>query len=351
MTLSARQFSNAILRWFDQHGRKTLPWQFDKTPYRVWISEIMLQQTQVATVIPYFEKFMRRFPTLQKLAQAPQDDVLHAWAGLGYYSRARNLHQAAKDVMTKFAGKFPDNLDDLISLPGIGRSTAGAILAIAFEQRATILDGNVKRVLARFLGVTAPINERDTENKLWDVAVEYTPKNRCADYTQAIMDLGATLCTRSQPQCLQCPLLKHCKGYEEGIATLLPIKKAMRAIPTRVATFLVLRHGESIYLEKRPPHGIWGGLWSLPELPGKPDKKAIQTFCHTILHCKPSSHTALKPFRHTFSHYHLEIHPMIIDIEPPAKIMASNGQIWYNLLHPKAVGLPKPVLSIVRNLT
>ena len=223
-------FAKSILAWFDQHGRKHLPWQQNKTPYRVWISEIMLQQTQVGTVIPYYERFMRQFPDIASLANAAPDAVLHAWAGLGYYSRARNLHRAAKMVIEDYAGKFPDTLETLQSLPGIGRSTAGAILSIAYQQRATILDGNVKRVLARYLCVTEPVNEKAVENKLWDIATELTTNKRSADYTQAIMDLGATLCTRSKPDCGKCPLTAHCRAHAEGMASLLPIKKIGKEI-------------------------------------------------------------------------------------------------------------------------
>jgi A/G-specific adenine glycosylase len=350
MTLAALPFSRALLHWFDQHGRKHLPWQQNKTPYRVWISEIMLQQTQVNTVIPYFERFMQRFPTIEALAASSGDEVLHQWAGLGYYSRARNLHRAAQMVVQNYAGKFPDTLESLQTLPGIGRSTAGAILSIAFEQRATILDGNVKRVLARYLAITAPVNERSVENAMWNTATEFTPATRSADYTQAIMDLGATLCTRSKPQCPQCPLMTSCEGYAQGIATLLPKKKTTREIPTRVATFLILRADHSILLQKRPPHGIWGGLWSLPEISGEPDKKLIRQLCSLEFQLNVTRFTALKPFRHTFSHYHLEIHPVIIPASIPAKIMASSEQIWYNLEQPKTIGLPKPVQSILRNL-
>lgn len=344
-----RQFSQAILRWFDAHGRKSLPWQQNKTPYRVWVSEIMLQQTQVTAVIPYFARFMEKFPDLPALANANTDEVMHQWAGLGYYSRARNLHRAAQMVMTNFKGKFPDNLEDLQTLPGIGRSTAGAILSIAFGQRAAILDGNVKRVLARYLAVTDPI-DRAVENQLWETADAFTPEKRSADYTQAIMDLGATLCTRSKPQCPNCPLNKHCRAHAEGIAELLPAKKATRGIPTRAATFLILRHENNVLLEKRPPHGIWGGLWSVPEISGTPDKKQLRQKCRSEYQLELMQFEALPPFRHTFSHYHLEIHPVVIEAPLPAKVMESPDQIWYNLKRPKALGLPKPVQSMLRKL-
>ncbi len=349
MRLSEVDFPNAILHWFDQHGRKHLPWQQDKTPYRVWVSEIMLQQTQVAAAIPYYERFMQRFPDLPTLANASVDDVLHQWAGLGYYSRARNLHRAAQMITKQFAGKFPDNLTDLQLLPGIGRSTAGAILSIAFAQRATILDGNVKRVIARYLGITDPI-DRKVENAMWETATAFTPAQRSADYTQAIMDLGATLCTRSKPQCSRCPLVTSCSAHAEGIAELLPIKKATRAIPTRAATFLIIRANNKILLQKRPPHGIWGGLWSLPEISGAPDKKQIRQLCSTEFQLVVKSYETLTPFRHTFSHYHLDIHPVVIPATMPAKIMECTEQIWYNPSQPEPIGLPKPVQSILRKL-
>lgn len=343
-------FSAAILQWFDQHGRKHLPWQQNKTPYRVWVSEIMLQQTQVTTAIPYYERFMQLFPDLPALANANIDEVLHAWAGLGYYTRARNLHRAAQMVMQDFHGQFPDTLESLQLLPGIGRSTAGAILSIAYQQRATILDGNVKRVLARYLGETEPVNEKSVEMKLWQAAENFTPQQRCDDYTQAVMDLGATLCTRSKPDCAHCPLVSHCKAYAEDMTHLLPAKKATRGIPTRTATFLVLQSGTHVYLQKRPAQGIWGGLWSLPQLDGKPNKKRIREFCLTELHLPVSKLSTQASFRHTFSHYHLEIHPVLIQTTMPAKVMECSDQIWYNPDDPAAVGLPKPIQTILRNL-
>lgn len=259
MTLTATTFQRRLLKWFDTHGRKSLPWQIDKTPYRVWISEIMLQQTQVATVIPYFVKFMRQFPDVASLAEAHEDEVLHLWAGLGYYSRARNLQRAAKMVMADFDGRFPGTLETLQRLPGIGPSTAGAIMSIAYQQPAAILDGNVKRVLARIHAITQPINEKRTEEWLWDLAVEYTPNKRVADYTQAIMDLGATLCTRSKPNCKACPFAAECKAYAADLVNQIPAKKAAAKIPTREATFLIIRCEDRVLLHKRPPSGICGG--------------------------------------------------------------------------------------------
>lgn len=340
-----------LLAWFDQHGRKELPWQIDKTPYRVWVSEIMLQQTQVSTVIPYYLKFMSCFSTIEKLAAAADDEVLHLWAGLGYYSRARNLHKAARMVVSEFNGQFPDTLESLITLPGIGQSTAAAILAIAFEKRATILDGNVKRVMARLHGVSDPINERATEELLWDFAEQYTPKKRVADYTQAIMDLGATVCTRSKPQCHACPLSGSCIALQTGVTDQLPVKKAGKRIPTKAATFLLIEHEKKILLYKRPPSGIWGGLWSLPELVGKADEAKIREFLRREFGLNAHKQQPLDPFRHTFSHYHLNIHPVHVTLrksKSPGKIMEATEQIWYNTDKPDNVGLPKPIAKILR---
>jgi len=351
MTIRPQKFQKLILDWFDKHGRKHLPWQQNKTPYRVWISEIMLQQTQVTTVIPYYETFMRKFPSLSSLAKANEDEVLHLWAGLGYYSRARNLHRAAKMVLQEFKGKFPDNSEDLQKLPGIGQSTAGAILSIAFNQQAAILDGNVKRVLARFHGITQPVSEKNAENELWKYAEQYMPATRAADYTQAMMDLGATLCIRGNPECHTCPLVKYCVAHQQGIAHLLPAKKTSRMLPERSATFLILQKNGDILLRKRPPMGIWGGLWSFPEMTGEPDLKTIQAYCRQYLHITIKHFEALTPFRHTFSHYHLHIHPVIIPItRMPGVIMEDDRQIWYNPHKPESVGLPKPVESIMKNL-
>jgi len=351
MTTPIRNFQTKLLAWFDQYGRKHLPWQHNKTPYRVWISEIMLQQTQVSTVIPYFERFMATFPNLASLAKAPENAVLHLWAGLGYYSRARNLQLAAKKIMTDFDGQFPDTLTALQTLPGIGPSTAGAILAIAFNQQATILDGNVKRVLARLHGITAPINEKATENALWQLATHYTPKERVADYTQAMMDLGATFCTRSKPQCPACPFKKNCIAQQEALTHVIPQKKIAKKIPTKEATFLILKNDKLVLLCKRPSTGIWGGLYSLPELNGQPDIATINKLCQKQFNLTAIDFKPLSPFRHTFSHYHLHIYPVIVETKKArAKIMEDDQQIWYNPDKPKSVGLPKPIQTIMRDL-
>jgi A/G-specific adenine glycosylase len=345
---SQKSFSSLILNWFDISGRHDLPWQHNKTPYRVWVSEIMLQQTQVSTVIPYYLRFMECFPTLETLATASEDEVLHYWTGLGYYSRARNLQRAAKYIIERFAGVFPDNLNDLISLPGIGRSTAGAILSIAFQKKATLLDGNVKRVLTRFAGINEWPGEKKTEAQLWELAENFTPEKRTADYSQAIMDLGATLCKRSKPQCSACPLQKKCVANAENLQAVLPRSKPRKILPLRKTTLIIFQHKDTIFLEKRASQGIWGGLWSLPAV-NNPQEIQHQ-FAH-LFHFDEKNITPLANFRHTFSHFHLEVTPikiLVSKIKP--KVMASDQQIWYNLSQPAMIGLPGPIKKLLRAL-
>ena len=261
-----QKFQRNVLDWFKQHGRTHLPWQHDVSPYKVWLSEVMLQQTQVATVIPYFERFIQRYANVHALATAPLDDVLHLWSGLGYYSRARNLHKAAQCVVNQYAGHFPQTLDELVTLPGVGRSTAGSILALAYHQQAAILDGNVKRVLCRHFAIDGWPGQSKVANQLWTVAESHTPKQHVAMYTQAMMDLGAMVCTRSKPQCNQCPLSNSCQAAAQQQQLDYPGKKPKKIIPTRHATFLLLQNqSQQILLQQRPPTGIWGGLWCLPQ--------------------------------------------------------------------------------------
>ncbi|MGB8326770.1 MAG: A/G-specific adenine glycosylase, partial [Steroidobacteraceae bacterium] len=271
--------AGALIVWHETGGRHELPWQRGRSLYRVWISEIMLQQTQVATVIPYYERFIARFPTVRALADASIDDVLHLWSGLGYYARARNLHQAAQRIRDEFAGEFPGDFASVASLPGIGRSTAGAILALALNQRFAILDGNVKRVLARYFGVAGNATERAVEKRLWVLSERCTPVERVDDYTQAIMDLGATLCTRSRPLCALCPLATDCVARRQGRQTEFPAPR--RSAPhgmrraKRVVMLLARARDQSVLLEKRPPRGIWGGLWCLPEFASEAAARAF----------------------------------------------------------------------------
>jgi len=342
-------FTTLVLDWFDQHGRKDLPWQRGITPYRVWVSEIMLQQTQVRTVIPYFERFMATFPDVMALAQAPEDEVLHLWTGLGYYARARNLHSTAKIVAHDFDGAFPDTLEGLGKLPGIGRSTAGAILSIAFGQRASILDGNVKRVLARYHRVDGWPGQTAVHQRLWDIAERYTPNKRCADYTQAMMDLGATLCTRSAPDCESCPLATGCEARAAGDQLQFPGKKPRRALPVKSTCFLVARNREDeIWLEKRPASGIWGGLWCFPEGEDPGAAPAYSLDCWGV---EPDGVEILPGFRHTFSHYHLDITPVVFRINSPrGGVGEVTRQRWYNLRQPPQIGLAAPVAALLEEL-
>ncbi|MFT6957541.1 MAG: A/G-specific adenine glycosylase [Halieaceae bacterium] len=348
MTITA-DFSARVLNWFEHHGRHDLPWQADITPYRVWVSEIMLQQTQVKTVIPYFERFIAAFPTVEALASAPLDHVLHLWTGLGYYARARNLHKAATAVALDMGGQFPQSVEALCELPGIGRSTAGAISSIACGQRAAILDGNVKRVLARYHAVEGWPGTTAVHTALWVIAEQYTPKARFADYTQAMMDLGATVCTRSSPSCEVCPLVKGCDAHSQGKSLAYPGKKPRKVIPVKNTTFLMTRsQGGEILLEKRPSKGIWGGLWCFPEIEGV---SQVANWCLNNCQSEPSAIDQWQPFRHTFSHYHLDITPVLAQLKGnPAGVMASERQLWYNLRQPQEVGLAAPVAKLLSTL-
>lgn len=338
-------FSTALLAWFDLHGRKNLPWQKPITPYRVWLSEVMLQQTQVDTVIPYFLRFLESFPTVETLAKAPQDEVLHLWTGLGYYARARNLHKCAQVITDDFGGLFPRQLDELESLPGIGPSTAAAIASIAFERPTAILDGNVKRVLARFHAVEGWPGSAPVSNILWRHAHDHMPKSRCRDYTQAIMDLGATLCTRSKPRCNECPLQAQCKGLDLGSPTHFPGKKPKKIKPTKFTQMLIIKNirGE-ILLEQRPQQGIWGGLWSLPEVSQDKDAKAITQERYG----KVSTHLEKEEITHVFSHYTLKIQPVELSLSTLFdRVSESAPQLWYNLDSPQKLGLAAPVKKLL----
>lgn len=307
-SLSVAKFSLALLAWYERHGRKDLPWRQNPTPYRVWLAEVMLQQTQVATVLPYYQRFLQRFADINALAAADQEDVLKQWAGLGYYSRARHLHRTAQIIASEHGGRFPATLEQLTALPGIGRSTAGAILAIAFKQRAAILDGNVKRVLARYGGVEGWTGEAATQQRLWRLSENLTPSARVDDYTQAVMDLGATLCTRSKPQCQRCPVMADCIAYRDERTACLPEKRQAKALPTRECYFLLLRNASGqIYLEQKPAPGLWGGLWCFPEYAHWDDLQQDCWRWQTDI----ASLERQTPGRHTFSHYHLRYTPVL----------------------------------------
>ena len=342
----------ALLAWFDRHGRHDLPWQQagadgGRDAYRVWLSEIMLQQTQVATVIPYFERFLATLPTLPDLAAADEDTVLALWAGLGYYRRARFLHRAAQQCVQLHAGALPRDFDALAALPGIGRSTAGAILAQAHGLRHAILDGNVKRVLARYHGIHGHPGQGAVEKQLWTHAETHTPSQRVADYTQAIMDLGATVCTRANPRCDACPLAAGCIARRDGLTAILPSPKPRKALPERRTVMLVLRDERGrILLQRRGPSGVWSGLWSLPEAT---DTDAAWRLAQH--HARIDDAQPLPAFLHVFSHYRLQIEPLLFDGATGLAGIADNGDLrWCDARERDAIGLPAPVRNLLQTL-
>jgi A/G-specific adenine glycosylase len=334
-------FQQHILTWFDQNGRKELPWQSNITPYRVWLSEIMLQQTQVATVIPYFQAFTAQFPYVESLALASIDEVLKLWSGLGYYARARNLHHAAQIISR--LGSFPDTLDGLTALPGIGKSTAGAVLSIAFQKSHPILDGNVKRVLARFKAIPGWPGNSQVNKQLWAVSAELTPDLRVADYTQAMMDLGATVCRRGKPLCSKCPLASDCSAHLSQTVTDYPGSKKGKILPVKPLIFVILRNKLQVMLEKRPPVGIWGGLWSLPEFN---TVDAAMDWC--ITNNLPITNRKLgMTGRHTFSHFHLDYTPFLIETSAiKGGVRGEDSKAWYDLnqIHQLALAAPIKLL-------
>jgi A/G-specific adenine glycosylase len=343
------ELADRVLDWFDRHGRRGLPWQRDPSPYRVWVSEIMLQQTRVAVVIPYFERFMKRFPTIPDLAGAGEDEVLHLWSGLGYYARARNLHRAARTLVRSHGGEMPRVLEQVQALPGIGRSTAGAILSLACGQRHPILDGNVKRVLARYRAVPGWPGRGEVLARLWALAETFTPERRCGDYNQAMMDLGATLCTRGEPACTRCPLAPGCRARAQGEPTRYPEPKPRRSVPVRRARLLVVRNraGE-ILLERRPPAGVWGGLWSLPECGAR---ERPEDWCLGRLGSRPERVEMLPVRRHTFSHFQLDISPVYAQLGSQASVIADADRLaWYDPRRPRRLGIAAPIARIIREI-
>ena len=338
-----QHFATRLLAWHAKHGRHDLPWQQTRDPYRVWLSEIMLQQTRVETVIPYYARFLARFPDVATLAAAPVEDVLALWSGLGYYARARNLHKAAQAVVQEHGGRFPQRAIDIATLPGIGRSTAAAIAAFCFGERAAILDGNVKRVLCRAFGVEGFPGERAVEERLWALADTLMPAERGGDYIQAQMDLGATLCTRSRPNCARCPLATDCVALATGRVTELPQARPKKAVPQRHVRVAVILRDEAVLLERRPPSGIWGGLLALPEIPDDEDAANwLQRRFGTT-----ASAQALATVRHVFTHFRLDIEPVLLHVPGNATMATEPVMEWLALDALDAAGLPAPVRRIL----
>ncbi|MGM0482031.1 MAG: A/G-specific adenine glycosylase [Pseudomonadota bacterium] len=336
-------FNTRVLSWFADYGRKNLPWQQEKTPYKVWVSEIMLQQTQVATVIPYFQRFMYRFPTIQDLAQAQQDEVLSFWTGLGYYARARNLHKAAQQVCDVYAAQLPCSVELLMQLPGIGRSTAGAITSLGCDQYAAILDGNVKRVLARHFAVAGWPGQAAVLRQLWLLSEQLTPQQKHADYNQAMMDLGAMICTRSSPLCPQCPVADSCIARREEQQTDYPGKKPKTIKPVKTAFFLINVSNQQVLMTRRPPSGIWGGLWGFPQFSSKQELLSS-------LASPAASVTELDTFRHTFSHFHLDCYPIMVNSKDCDHVILEQQQRWFAINNQADVGLAAATVKILKQL-
>ncbi len=342
-------FADRLLAWYERDGRKDLPWQCGDA-YRIWVSEIMLQQTQVRTVIGYYERFVDRFPDVTTLADATVDEVLHHWSGLGYYARARNLHEAAKVVRDAHGGVFPADLDAVQALPGIGRSTAGAILALAHGQRHAILDGNAKRVLARHAAVEGWPGKTSVAKILWALAESRTPADRADEYTQAIMDLGATLCTRTRPRCEACPVHSDCRAYAMGATAEYPGRRPKRNKPLRRTTMLLAVQDNAVYLERRPAAGIWGGLWSLPEL-ASGTEASIDAWCERHAGAPATARERWQAVRHSFSHYDLDIAPVVLRLAVAKRAVADGDDaVWYRLDERPPGGLAAPIEKLIQSL-
>ena len=348
--MSTAAFAAALLEWFDRHGRKNLPWQQNPTPYRVWVSEVMLQQTQVATVIPYYGRFMARFPDVAALAAAAEDEVLHLWTGLGYYARARNLLACAQALVARHGGDFPRTLEAVMALPGIGRSTAGAILALSRGERHPILDGNVKRVLARVFGIAGDPGSAAVLARLWATAEACMAHSGIAAYTQAIMDLGATVCTRARPACTVCPMNGLCVAARESRQAELPGRKARRDRGARQATLLIAESGSagarSILLERRPAPGIWGGLWSPPQFASERD---ALDWCRANGMDMEGAAQPLTPIEHAFTHFDLRLLPLWVRCRAESAVHEGERR-WYSLAAPPEVGLPQPIRQLILRL-
>jgi A/G-specific adenine glycosylase len=335
-----------LIRWQRQYGRHDLPWQ-GMDAYHVWVSEIMLQQTQVVTVIPYYQRFIAAFPDVSTLAVASEDQVLAHWSGLGYYARGRNLHKATQIITSRHGGKFPREFETIIALPGIGRSTAAAICALAYQEHRAILDGNVKRLLARYCGIEGWAGDRKVEDQLWQQAETLLPKHDVAIYTQALMDMGATVCTRSKPKCDVCPVKTGCAALRSDRVTELPTPRPRKAVSERKAIFLLLMHGNDIMLEKRPGSGIWGGLWCPPQLDD--GQCVVDDYLQRSGH-QVSERMELDEFTHTFTHFRLHISPVLLRLEKKPLLVENSGSIWLALDEAMQVAIPTPVRRMLKVL-
>ena len=334
------------MAWQRRHGRRDLPWQGTRDPYRIWLSEIMLQQTQVAAVIPYYKRFLKRFPTLEALAGAEESEVLRLWSGLGYYARGRNLLLASQRIFSDHHGKFPHALEQIAELPGIGRSTAAAIVAFAFGRRAAILDGNVKRVLARHFGIEGWPGNKSIEQKLWKLAERLSPQRDIQIYTQALMDLGATVCTKRQPRCGDCPVRCSCIARRQGRTHELPAPRPKKAIPVRRTTWLVLLKSGEVLLERRPSSGLWGGLWTFPET----DEKDLAAYCRRALGYAIGATRKLEPLEHCFSHFRLRVRPVLCEVGRILPRAEAPGRLWIDIAEAAQAAVPTPVRKLLLGL-
>ena len=337
-----------LIAWQKRHGRHDLPWQGTRDPYRIWLSEIMLQQTQVATVVPYYQRFLERFPDIHALAAAPLDEVLRLWSGLGYYSRARNLHQAAQTVTRERGGRFPDRFEEVAALPGIGRSTAGAIVVFSSGARHAILDGNVKRVLARLFGVTGYPGDKRVADRLWQRAAELLPRRNVEAYTQGLMDLGAGVCTRSRPRCEACPWTVSCVARRRGLIGRVPAPKPRRALPQKSTVMLALTRAGEILLEKRPPTGIWGGMWCLPEVTST---AGLEAHCLRRFGAHIVGADRLPAMAHGFTHFKLDIHPLRVRVGALTPRAGEPGLVWLPLEEARQAAIPAPVKRILESIS
>jgi len=341
-----QSFSSRLIAWQRTHGRHDLPWQ-SASAYHVWLSEIMLQQTQVATVIPYYQRFIASFPTTAAPAAATEEQVLAHGSGLGYYARGRNLHRAAQIIVAQYGGEFPRQFEQILELPGIGRSTAAAICALACHERRAILDGNVKRVLARYCGIAGSPAEKAVEARLWQQAEALLPQRDIAGYIQAQMDLGATLCTRSKPRCAECPVRSDCIAFQSGRVSELPTPRPRKTVPERHTTFLLLMHDNDILLEKRPGSGIWGGLWCPPQLE---DGQVVVADYLQSNGIKVSERIELAEFTHTFTHFKLHITPVLLRVARKSQRVQQPGSVWLDVGEALQAAIPAPVRKLLRSL-